>query len=96
MIGLIAPRPVLLSNAAEDTWANPDGQFDMLEAAEPVYRLLGVDGLESSKMPEAGRLMNSRLGYFIRPGKHSMTPEDWNAFMDFADRHLTPAEGRVK
>jgi hypothetical protein len=81
MISLIAPRPVLLSNAAEDTWANPDGQFDMLEAADPVYRLLGVDGMESSDMPKVGTLMNSRLGYFIRPGKHSMTPEDWNAFM---------------
>jgi hypothetical protein len=96
MISLIAPRPVLLSNAVEDTWANPDGQFDMLEAADPVYRLLGVGGMESSKMPEVGRLMNSRLGFFIRPGKHSMTPEDWNAFMDFADRHLKPVEGRVK
>src|SRR4029078_6773754 len=37
---LMAPRPVWLANAVEDTWANPAGQFEMLQRAEPVYRLL--------------------------------------------------------
>jgi hypothetical protein len=32
--------------------------------------------------------VNSRLGYFIRAGKHSMTPEDWEAFRAFADGQL--------
>jgi hypothetical protein len=96
LIALTAPRPVLLTNAVEDSWANPDGQFDMLEAADPVYRFLGVDGMESSRTPEVGKLMNSRLGYFIRPGKHSMTPEDWKVFLDFADKNMKPVEGRVK
>ncbi|HRZ99757.1 MAG TPA: acetylxylan esterase [Candidatus Paceibacterota bacterium] len=87
LIALCAPRPVLLSNATEDTWANPAGQFEMLQAANPVYRLLKVEGLRTQQMPETGRLVDSRLGYFIRPGKHSTTPEDWKAFLDFADRH---------
>jgi len=85
LIALCAPRPVLLSNATEDQWANPAGQFEMLVAANPVYRLLGVPGLEASQMPESGRLIASRLGYFIRPGKHSTTSEDWKAFLDFCD-----------
>ena len=33
-----APRPVLLSCATEDVWANPHGQFEMLRAADPVYK----------------------------------------------------------
>lgn len=88
LVALMAPRPVLLSNAREDTWANPAGQFEVLRAADPVYRLLGVEGLATTEMPPLRKLVDSRLGYFIRPGKHSMTTEDWGAFLDYADRNL--------
>ena len=88
LVALGAPRPVLFTNAVEDQWANPEGQFQVLQAADPVYRFLGVGGLEAKQMPEPGRLIASRLGYFIRPGKHSMTREDWKVFLDYADRHL--------
>jgi hypothetical protein len=88
LVALVAPRPVLFANAVEDTWANPKGQFQVLQAADPVYRFLGVEGLEAKEMPPPGQLVASRLGYFIRPGKHSMTREDWKAFLDFADKQL--------
>jgi hypothetical protein len=96
LIALAAPRPVLLSNAEEDTWANPQGQFEMLQAADPVYRLLGVEGLAAKKMPAPRELVKSRLGYFIRPGKHSMTLEDWSAFLEFADRNLGHGNRRAE
>jgi hypothetical protein len=96
LIALVAPRPILLTNAVEDTWANPAGQFEMLQQADKVYRFLGTQGLASAVMPETGVLANGNEGYFIRPGKHSMTPEDWKVFLDFADRHLKPVKGRVK
>ena len=92
LLALIAPRPVLLSNATEDQWANPGGQFEMLQAAEPVYRLLKAGDLAAREMPGPGRLIDSRLGFFIRSGRHSTTPEDWRAFLDFADRHLGKAK----
>lgn len=88
LVALMAPRPVLLSNATEDTWANPDGQFDVLRGAESVYRLLGAGGCDVTTQPPVGELVKSRLGYFIRPGKHSMNAVDWAAFLDFADVHL--------
>ncbi len=88
LIALMAPRPVLLPNAVEDKWANPIGQFELLKAAEPVYKLLGAGGLEDHTMPEVGRLSSGKLGYYIREGKHSMTPGDWRVFCDYADRHL--------
>jgi hypothetical protein len=91
LIALCAPRPVLLSNAAEDEWANPAGQFEMLKAAEPVYKLLGAAGVDADAMPETGKLINSRLGYWIRPGKHSMTKADWETFITYADRQLKSA-----
>ncbi|HEY3323492.1 MAG TPA: acetylxylan esterase [Planctomycetota bacterium] len=88
LVALMAPRPVLFSNATDDQWANPAGQFDVLVAADPVYRLLGAGGMDAKAMPETGKLLDSTLGYFIRPGKHSMTKLDWDAFMDFADKNL--------
>jgi hypothetical protein len=87
LVALCAPRPVLFSNAQEDQWANPSGQFDVLKAADPVYRLLGVEGLTAKEMPPQRQLVDSRLGYYIREGKHSMTADDWQVFLNFADRH---------
>jgi hypothetical protein len=88
LVALVAPRPVLFTNATEDTWANPEGQFEVLRAADPVYRLLGAGGLDASRMPETGVLVDSTLGYHIRPGKHSMGREDWKVFLEFADKNL--------
>ena len=88
LIALCAPRPVLLSNATEDQWADPAGQFAMLRAADPVFRLLAGDGVGAEKMPETGQLLDSRLGYYIRAGKHSMTGDDWKVWLDYADKWL--------
>lgn len=88
LIALCAPRPVLLPNAQEDQWANPSGQFEMLQAADPVYRLVGAGGLKVRSIPAHGQLVDSTLGYYIRPGKHSMTTGDWKVFLEFADKHF--------
>lgn len=88
LIALMAPRPVLLSNAQEDQWANPSGQFDLLLAADPVYKLLGSEGLAADASPDMGKLTKSPLGFFLRGGKHSMNREDWGAFLDFADAYF--------
>jgi hypothetical protein len=91
LVALVAPRPVLFTNGVEDTWANPQGQFQVLQAADPVYRLLGAGGLDADHIPEPGKLVVSTLGYYIRLGKHSMTPEDWKIFLAFADKHFAKA-----
>lgn len=88
LIALCAPRPVLLSNAEDDLWANPAGQFTMLRAAAPVYALFGEKPALPAERPALNALLNERLGYFIRPGKHAMTTPDWKAWLDYADRWL--------
>ena len=88
LIAVCAPRPVLLTNATGDRWADPPGQFDMLVAAEPVYRLLGVENpLATHEFPEENVLVDSTLGYHIRPGRHDMTDVEWRAWFEFAEQH---------
>ncbi len=88
LIAMAAPRPVLLSNAEADPGANPPGQFRMLQAAEPVYQLHGADGLAGATQPRMHEVVGGELGFFLRPGRHSVESQDWDAFLTFANRLL--------
>lgn len=88
LIALSAPRPVFVSSAKEDPGADPKGEFLGAKHASPVYQLVGTEGMEADTQPPLSQPVLSRLGYWIRPGKHAITPEDWEVHLDFADRHL--------
>jgi len=88
LVALAAPRPVLFLAAEGDQWANPDGQFQVLRHAEPVYRLLGARGLGADRRPPLDKLVGAELGYRLRPGRHSLGPADWSVALDFASNRL--------
>ena len=63
LVAICAPGPVLLTNAQEDQWANPGGQFDVLRAAAPAYELYDVEKpVVAPAMPAEGKLSAERLG----------------------------------
>jgi hypothetical protein len=88
LVGLIAPRPVFISCAEEDVWADPKGEFLGGLHADSVYRLLTGEGCDAREQPGVNEVLMSRIGYYVRPGKHDITPGDWKVHMDFADKHL--------
>lgn len=86
---LIAPRPLCIGSASEDTWADPKSEFLAAVHAGPVFALFGLKGLADSVMPQPDMPMQGgQIGYHLRTGKHNLTEYDWGCYMDFADKHL--------
>jgi len=89
LIALMAPRPVYVTSADGDLWADPRGEFLSCRYAGGVYRLLGLRGLRVRQMPALDEpVQEGAIGYHVRSGGHNLTEYDWQRFMDFADKHF--------
>ena len=81
LLAMVAPRRVLVTNGSGDFWADPEGALRAVELAEPVFELLGSDGIG-----DAADDLSADLAWHERPGGHSLERQDWETFLEFADR----------
>ncbi len=88
LIALMAPRPVYVASAVEDTWADPEGEFLSAKHATPVYQLLGSEGLPAKEMPAVDQPSQGSIGYHVRSGGHGVTDFDWTEYLKFSSKHL--------
>ncbi len=88
LLALAAPRPLAVASATLDRWADPRGEFLSCVSVAPVYHLFGLKGLETEEMPAPGKGIYSTVSYHIREGKHDQTFQDWEVYMDLADRYI--------
>jgi hypothetical protein len=84
LIAMIAPRPVLLGNGWKDVWSDPNGSFRAALGADPVYKMMGAQGLLQTGMQDTTH--RGDIDFWIRPGGHSVRAVDWDHFLDSLDR----------
>jgi hypothetical protein len=89
LLAMMAPRPLYVASAIDDRWADPRGEFLAAVAAEPAWKLFGLEGLGTAEWPLVDAPVGSgRIGYHVRSGGHDLLEYDWQRFADFADRNL--------
>lgn len=89
LLSLIAPRPLYITNASQDLWADPRGSYLALLNAQKVYALYKKQMPLPPHPPPVNTLVTaSAFGYHNREGIHDLTAYDWKAFIAFANRHL--------
>lgn len=89
LLALIAPRPLYVASAVDDTWADPKGEMLAAVHASQVYRLYGRRGLERNSLPPLNQPAGTFVRYHIRTGIHDITLYDWEQYIQFAKQLIS-------
>ena len=89
LMAAIAPRKVSVGSAEKDVFADPLSELLTCVAASEAYEILDVDGLIYQDVPLEGNVtfQQGRIGYYMRPGTHYFSRDDWHALIAFVHTH---------
>lgn len=82
LIGMMAPRPLLLTGARQDKWADPKGSFMAMRDASFVYNLY-TDTNSFTAKTLTDFVPTDPLAFYMRPLNHGVRESDWEAFIEF-------------
>jgi hypothetical protein len=78
LVALVAPRPLLNTNATEDEYNNT----------------LSIEaGIRTGRLVYGWMQLPDRCRLHWRPGKHGQMEDDWRALLDYADEHFFGKKG---
>jgi hypothetical protein len=90
VLSLIAPRPLLLITASEDSWSDPYGEFLAARSASRVYALFGKSGIANAAYPPLDTPILTDIGFVTHKGPHGPAPSDLKTMLDFMDKYFRP------
>jgi hypothetical protein len=90
LLACLAPRPLYVSNAKYDYWADNKGEWLATYHAAPVYKLYGSKiEFKSVEQPGVNQpIVKSDIGYHLRTGFHGLLLYDWERYMEFIEYHF--------
>lgn len=90
LVAMIAPRPVLETVGAQDTWANFDSSLRCLTAASAAWELSGQVGCAGRIGPEdpMPTPAQGRVAQLLLDKPHVLDADYWRRILDFADVQL--------
>lgn len=93
LLALIAPRYLCVGSAIEDRGADPASEFLTSLWASQAWELHGKPGLITpDRMPVPGAAhFEGNVGYHLRLGKHFLSREDWNRYIEFMNLKIKDA-----
>ena len=91
LVALCAPRPLFIgagSSSQGDAWVDARGMFMSAIGADPIYALLGKQGLQTEKYPKMlTPLLEGTIAFRQHDQGHTPDP-NWPYFLTFAQRFL--------
>lgn len=90
LLASLAPRPLYVSTAVHDLWADQKGQWLGAYHAMPAYQLYTQKPLFDTAMqpPINQPIVENLIGYHVRSGFHGLKLYDWERFMEFIEYHF--------
>lgn len=86
LLACVAPRALMVQGFNEP-WFDTKGEFLALQAASPVWKVLGKKGLPKVGFPADydRSAIGSYVAYYHRPLEHGIAAIDWQYMLEFAD-----------